>query len=132
MKTKVATVIFINNKKEALFYLRDDKPTIPYPNFWSSLGGHVEGDESLLAALKREILEEIEYNLQKTEYLGMIKDNAKNLVYIYKSYIDLPLEKITLNEGQKLNYFSFDQIKSLKLPPPFKKFVLKNKNKIFS
>lgn len=131
MEGKVSTVIFTNNKK-ILIYLRDNKPTIPYPNQWSLLGGHVEEGESLLVALKREIKEEINYNLKKVEFLGTLDDGVGNLVYVYKSKIDLPISKINLNEGQKLGYFNFEQLKNLKIPQPLRNFIVKNENIIFN
>lgn len=41
-----------------LVYLRDDKPTIPYPNAWDLPGGGAEGDETPLECAQRELREE--------------------------------------------------------------------------
>jgi 8-oxo-dGTP diphosphatase len=130
---KVVAVIFVNNENKALLYLRDDKPSISYPNHWALIGGHSEENESLLFTLKREVMEEIEYDIKEQEFLGIIEDdNVGNTVYVYKSKINLPLNKIPLNEGQKLGYFNFNEIMNLKLPPPLREFILKNESRIFS
>jgi len=34
MKRKGTSIIFVNDKKQILLLLRDDKPDIPYPNMW--------------------------------------------------------------------------------------------------
>lgn len=41
-----------------LVYLRDDKPSIPYPDHWDLPGGGREGDEDPVACARREIDEE--------------------------------------------------------------------------
>ena len=128
---KVAAVIFINNKKEILFYLRDDKITIPYPNFWSLLGGHMKDNEDSLKALKREIKEEIEYEIKNPIFLGILNDQVGNIVYVYKSKIDKKIDELKLNEGQKLGYFNFEQLIRLKIPESLKKFIIDKKSEIF-
>ncbi|GMQ79629.1 MAG: hypothetical protein BMS9Abin03_055 [Thermodesulfobacteriota bacterium] len=42
MKRKGTSIIFVNDKKQVLLLLRDDKPGIPYPNMWDVPGGHVD------------------------------------------------------------------------------------------
>ena len=122
MREKVATVIFINKNKEILLYLRDDKPTIHYPNMWSLIGGHLEKGENLIQTLKREIKEEIDYDLKKANFLGIMDDKVGNDVYIYKSNIDKKLEELKLTEGQMLNFFNFDNLAELNIPAPLKRF----------
>jgi 8-oxo-dGTP pyrophosphatase MutT (NUDIX family) len=39
--------------------LREDLPTIPYPAHWGLFGGSVEAGETPLAAIRREVLEEL-------------------------------------------------------------------------
>ena len=42
-----------------LTILRDDKPTIPWPNMWELPGGGREGDESPFECVAREVHEEL-------------------------------------------------------------------------
>lgn len=130
MKDKVACVIFINKKKEILLLLRDNKPTIPYPNTWALIGGHLENRETPLEALKRETKEEINYNIKNSIFIGTIDDKAGNLVYIYKSKIDKKIKELKLTEGQKIDFFNFEDSLNLDIPWPLTEFLIKNKDKI--
>lgn len=132
MKGKVAAVIFLNEENELLLYLRDDKPSIPYPNSWALIGGHIEKNETILEALKREVKEEIDFEIKNPSYIDLFDDGAENEVYIYKSRINEKIENMELKEGQKLGYFSFEEAIKLKIPEPFKEFLIKNKEKILN
>lgn len=45
-----------------------------YPGAWDLMGGHVEGEESLEDALRREALEELNVGIESFRLLGMIHD----------------------------------------------------------
>ncbi len=131
IRGKVAAAVFVNEKDELLLYLRDNKSSIPYPNFWALLGGHVEENESLLDALKREIKEEIEYEFEeKPIFLGTLDDNVGNDVYVYRIKINKKINELKLNEGQILGFFDFEDVLKLKIPSVLKKFILEKKEKI--
>lgn len=46
------------NGQRILVYLRDDKPTIPFPGCWDLPGGGRESDEDPIACAQREVQEE--------------------------------------------------------------------------
>ena len=46
-----------------LTILRDDKPSIPWPNMWELPGGGREGDESPFECVAREVFEELGIHL---------------------------------------------------------------------
>ena len=48
---------------QILTILRDDKPTIPWPNMWELPGGGREGDESPFECAAREVYEELGIDL---------------------------------------------------------------------
>jgi 8-oxo-dGTP diphosphatase len=129
--SEVAGVIFFNKKKELLLYLRDDKISIPYPNTWSILGGHLEKDESPIQALRREIKEEIDYNIENPIYLDyFINKEQLERVYVYKSGIDKEINELILMEGQRLEYLKLEYLVNLEMPGKLKQFILENKEKI--
>lgn len=127
---KASAIIFMNLERKILLYLRDDKSSIPYPNYWSLLGGHIEENETPLEALKREMIEEIEYPLRESSFVGTFDDNLGSLVYVFKSEIDKTLDELPLHEGQKLGYFNFEEIIQMKIPEVLKNFLIKNKDEI--
>jgi hypothetical protein len=52
-KRKGTSIIFVNDKKQVLLLLRDDKPGIPYPNMWDVLSRMLHEFEMIICkALK--------------------------------------------------------------------------------
>jgi 8-oxo-dGTP diphosphatase len=39
---KIAAIIFENDDNKLLLFLRDNKQSIPFPNTWDLIGGHME------------------------------------------------------------------------------------------
>ena len=116
MKT-IAAIILENPNGELLLYKRDNKPDIPFPGYWDLIGGHVEDGETPEQALVREIKEELNIDFTNfvffKEYLCTEKDAYPNVKYIYAGIIDIPIDKITLLEGDYPMYFKKEQIQSL-------------------
>ncbi|MAH03309.1 acetyltransferase [Candidatus Pacearchaeota archaeon] len=128
---RASKIILLNSKKEFLLFLRDNKLDIPFPGYWDFIGGETEKDETDLESIKREIDEEIEnVNIGKIEFIGNILagDNCNNSIFI--GQVNTPLNKIKLNEGQRLNYFRFEELHKIKLAPYYMDFILKNKEKL--
>jgi len=116
--------------------LRDNKSDIPYPNYWSFIGGEIEEGENPLQGIERECLEEIgikPINIKLIDKIFIPPNNPSenDEVFIFKGEIDKEVDEIILTEGQKVEYFYFDDIFNLKLPAVVKKFILENKNKLF-
>ena len=134
MGKKTAITFLVNKEDKFLFYLRDNKRTIPYPGRWSLLGGGVEGNETCLEALKREIKEEINYDLNPPiVFLDCFEDLISDaMVYVYKSKIDKKLDELTLTEGQKLGYFDFEEAMGLRLPGILRDFLIKNRERLYN
>ena len=132
---RVVKIFLINSKRELLLYLRDDKPDIPYPGYWDFIGGMVEERESDIKALKREIKEEIGISIKNIEKIYELRckiDSQEITMPLFREYIDVSINKIKLKEGQKIRYFELEKLHNLKLFSPLKKFIYKNRYKIFS
>jgi 8-oxo-dGTP diphosphatase len=128
MMKEIAAIILENDKGEFLLYLRDNKPSIPFPDHWDLIGGHVEEGETPEEALIREVKEEIDIDLKDytfyKRYECLTGDAYENIKYIYHGKIDLPIEKITLLEGVRPQYFSKAEIPNVKFANILKSIVM--------
>lgn len=125
---QIAQIIFENDQGEFLLYLRDGKPGIPFPHHWDLIGGHVEEGETPEEALIREVKEEIDFNLIDytffKEYLCLEGDAYPNIKFIYTGRIHLPLEEIPLLEGDRLQFFTREEIPDVKFANILKRIML--------
>jgi 8-oxo-dGTP diphosphatase len=128
MMNKIAAIILENDKGEILLYLRDNKPGIPFPDYWDLIGGHVEEGETPEEALVREVKEELDIDLKEFDfykkyecYSGDVYENTK---YIYTGKINLPIEKITLLEGVRPQFFSREEIPNVRFANILKSIVM--------
>jgi len=102
----IATALLFDRNNKLLIYLRDDKPTIPFPNHWDLFGGYVEDGETPEQALVRETKEELDLELKNFEkfrdYDVKEGDAHPNVKHVYWARVDVVPEELTLNEGQRL------------------------------
>ena len=91
----------------------DDKE-IPFPDHWDLLGGHVETNESPEECIVREIFEEIEKKLKKPLKPFGVKILDGKAVDIFTQEFNLEAKDITLNEGQRVEWFNHDDFDKLK------------------
>jgi ribosomal protein S18 acetylase RimI-like enzyme/8-oxo-dGTP pyrophosphatase MutT (NUDIX family) len=119
--TRPATVsIFLRDLYGRLSaHLRDDKPTILYPNCWSTLGGAVEDGESPAEAARRELLEEIEFCPPLTfwrsfdhtfEVAGQV---YRVVIHAFTGETDRTPAQINLREGQRMAFLNREVIDRL-------------------
>ena len=125
---EIAAIILENDEGKFLLYLRDNKPDIPFPDHWDLIGGHIEEGETPEEALVREVKEELDLDLKEytfyRKYECLTGDSYENIKYIYYGKINLPIEKVTLLEGVRPQYFSKEEIPNVKFANILKKIVL--------
>jgi 8-oxo-dGTP diphosphatase len=125
---EIAAIILQNDKGEFLLALRDKKPGIPFPDHWDLIGGHVEEGETPEEALVREVKEELDIYLKDykfyKKYECLTGDAYENIKYIYSGRLDLPIEEITLLEGERPQFFSKEEIPDIKFANIIKTIVL--------
>lgn len=118
-----AGIILINNNNEVLLLLRDDKPEIPYPNQWDIPGGRIEDGETPDVTIRREMLEELGHESLSDFRLFKIYTSDNLTDFIFWKRINLNPSEIILTEGQRLKYFSFDEIQKTKLAFNYNKVI---------
>lgn len=115
-----AHAILIVREKYVL-QLRDDKPNIPAPGLWSLFGGMKKANETPLAAIRREISEELSIEPSKYQYLGFVDYYASFENDIIRTWFFL--SDVTelwaihkLKEGRAASLFSFNEIRTMDMP----------------
>ena len=100
--------------------LRDNKKGIHFPGFWGLFGGKIKSNETSLNAIKREIIEETNFDIKNFRYKYRFNIKGKDLVrtrditYFQGDLKYLP-KKISLKEGKSFGFFSFEKIKKMKI-----------------
>jgi 8-oxo-dGTP diphosphatase len=96
----VAVAIIYQDGKY-LMQLRDELPTIVYPGVWGFFGGHVEPGEAPEIALKRELVEEINYAAPVLTKFH--SSQAGNYVrHLFSCPLTVPVTELELKEGWDL------------------------------
>ncbi|WEG36753.1 NUDIX hydrolase [Amygdalobacter nucleatus] len=108
--TKVALII----GDKVLSTLRDDIPTIPFPDMWELPGGCREANESGFECGQREIWEELGINLDKAsllwvkQYKGLVSD--KNSFFAVATISQSQIDQIKFgDEGQGYKLMTFSE-----------------------
>jgi 8-oxo-dGTP diphosphatase len=113
-KPLAAGIILINTAKQVLLILRDDIPSIPFPNQWDLPGGHLMPGESPEACVRREMTEEMELELGE---IHLFKEYNRDDLheFMFWKEIELTPSEIELHEGQKVGYFTLEELKTMRL-----------------
>ena len=134
MKNQIISKAIVVHKKKILLLLRDNIPTIYAPNKWSLPGGGGEDGESPEQVLFRELEEEIGIVPKNFFPLGELQDTTRgetDFLYFVK-LTDKEAGKLRLgDEGQKMEFFNFGQLKDLDLAPKSAWYLKKHGSKIF-
>lgn len=127
---KIAAIILKNKKKQILLYLRDNKPNIPFPHHWDLFGGYIEEGETPDQTIIREVKEELDLDLNLEDFKFFKKykclegDVHPNIKYVYIGKINKPIEELNLQEGEKLQFFSRQDMPKVKFANILKKIVM--------
>ena len=129
--------IILKNNGKILMHLRDNKPIIPFPNCWCIIGRAREQNETPFQAITREVKEEIGVEVKDVIFVEkfLISDEIlleDYLVNLFEGKIDDEVQDIKLTEGQKVDYFSFEDLEALNTPNVLKEVIFKNKNKLIN
>ncbi|MFY7802594.1 MAG: NUDIX hydrolase [Limnoraphis robusta] len=93
-----------------LMQLRDDIPGIVYPGVWGLFGGHVEPGETPEMAVKRELIEEIGYEISEVSAFGWYSET--NVIrHVFYAPLTVDLDQLVLNEGWDMGLITPEQIR---------------------
>jgi 8-oxo-dGTP pyrophosphatase MutT (NUDIX family) len=95
---------------KCLMQLRDDFPHIIAPGRWGLFGGHLEPGETPEDALKRELIEEIGYELPSFAKFGVYADE-RVIRHVFQVPLLLELEQLVLNEGWDMGLLTPEDIR---------------------
>ncbi|MBZ0298147.1 MAG: GNAT family N-acetyltransferase [Anaerolineae bacterium] len=115
-RLRTVSALLLTPEGKLVAQLRDNKPGLPYPNCWSTLGGKIELGESPDDAMRRELIEEIEFCPPLTFWRAfdlhyVLRDQpTTSEVYAYVGTIDRDLAAVRLHEGQRLGTFGADDL----------------------
>lgn len=120
----VAAILVLEDGR-FLLQLRDNIPGIWYPGHWGLFGGSIDPGEDEVAALRRELREEIELELPSeaslfTRFDFDLRPIGKGCYF--RSYYRIPVplatfSRLTLHEGAAMKAFSGEEALNLRLSP---------------
>ena len=117
------TVVKIVLKKDNQFLLNLRNRDHPEnPGLWALIGGGVDEGETPEEALVREVKEEISYNLKEFKKIYEEDTNVGKRIF-YFAKINVPLSDLRLGEGEDINFFTYEEIKKLKVNSLHKKVI---------
>lgn len=101
---KTAAALLIDTEGRLLLQRRDNIPSILYPGKVGLFGGHLEGEETFLQCVCREVQEEISYRVPEETfrqlgwYRGVHPDGVGTVCGLYLAR-EIPVDALTITEG---------------------------------
>ena len=113
---KVAVGIVINANDQVLVSVRPDH--VPLSGLWEFPGGKIESDESALAALKRELIEEVAVTVVVAKPLICVSHRYEHgLVSLDTYHVTEFSGEPYGKEGQTVDWVPRAQLRELAFPP---------------
>ena len=115
----VAVGLIVAGDGRLLLQHRDDRPDVSGAGLWGFFGGHLDPGEPPAEAFLREMREELGWRPTHFEHylttdappLPGDKDYGLDVIsHVFATHLDVPLDALTLGEGQALALFSPDDL----------------------
>ncbi len=114
--------LFLRNMNgEYLFQLRDNH--VSDGGKWSLFGGGIEPGETPEEGVKREVKEEINFDLKDAKLILEYTNSLGSHAYLFFSIIDKDINELTLKEGKDFGFFSIEDSKNIGCSEIVKKYL---------
>jgi len=127
---RIAKVILVNGGR---FLLQQrDSDVERYPSVWTLFGGNVDEGETPKGTLRRELLEELGYELGAVEFLFTkirMQDDEEVEDNIFFGEVSEDILNRKLLEGQGMKFIGIDELDDYDIFPAFKKYILEYSEK---
>jgi 8-oxo-dGTP pyrophosphatase MutT (NUDIX family) len=123
--------LLIHEDGRYIMQLRDGKPGIFYPGHWGCFGGAVEPGEAPVDALRRELREEIEFEMLEANRFTQFDFDFSPLGYskVYRIYFevqvtDAAFRRFVLHEGADVQAFRGENLLVTRRVSPYDAFAV--------
>lgn len=126
-RAEIAVGLIVADDGRLLLQHRDANPEITSAGLWGFFGGHIEPGESASAAFLREMHEELgwrprhfeHYLTRDIEYRSGEPGYSRDVAFtshVFAAHLDVPLDRLTLGEGQAMALFAPDALPEAMVP----------------
>jgi 8-oxo-dGTP pyrophosphatase MutT (NUDIX family) len=124
-RPQVAVGLIVAGDGRLLLQHRDDRPDVSGAGLWGFFGGHLDPDERPADAFLREMGEELGWRPTHFEHYlttdapplpGDMDYGLGVLSHVFATHLDVPLDALTLGEGQALALFAPDDLPAALVP----------------
>lgn len=129
--SNAAVAILVLEDGRYVMQLRDNIPNIFYPGHWGCFGGAVDPGERPLQALKRELIEELEFRAKQASRFTRFQYDLKRFGRgkINRIYYEVPVRReefrhFVLHEGKAFKAFTGRQLLSERRVTPYDAFAI--------
>ena len=123
--------LLVHEDGRYVMQLRDSKPEIFYPGHWGCFGGAVEAGETPVDALRRELREEIQFDMPGATRFTQFDFDFSPLGYskVYRIYFevkvsDAAFRRFVLREGQDVQAFLGEDLLVTRRVTPYDAFAV--------
>jgi 8-oxo-dGTP pyrophosphatase MutT (NUDIX family) len=126
-----AAALLVLDDGRYLMQLRDDLPHIWYPGHWGLFGGSVDHGEDEVAALRRELREELDLEMSDARLFVRFQFDLTpmGLGQYFRAYYEVPValaafDRLVLREGADMRAMPGDEALALPRISPYDAFAL--------